>query len=463
MAETEVKMPQMGESIFEGTVTKWLKKKGDRVQRDEPLFEISTDKVDTEIPSPASGVLQDILVPEGKTVQINTIVAVIGDGSGKPAAETKAGATSETKVSEKPAAKESSASANAGREQAPGPTRPAGPAPTERGAREDEDEAGEEETSHDGVHSSPLVRRIAKEHGVDLSALAGKGTGISGRITKRDILSYIEQGAPAGPPKTGGAGQRLPDAGVVSKEPIRQPTRSAPAPPPLKFTGEVERVPMSAMRKSIAEHMITSRRTSAHVTTIFEVDCSRILKAKEQQQAEFERSGVKLTVTPFFVLAAATALKRFPIVNSSLDGDTIVYKRAINIGIAVNLEWGLIVPVIKNADEKNLFGVAKAINELGGRARSKKLTPEDVKDGTFTITNPGQYGGLIGTPIINQPQVAIMGMGGIKKRAIVIDDAIAIRPMIMLSLSFDHRVIDGAVADQFMAEVQKGLENWQIL
>jgi len=229
----------------------------------------------------------------------------------------------------------------------------------------------------------------------------------------------------------------------------------------MKFSGEVERVPLTAMRQAIAEHMVMSRKTSAHVTTLFEVDCSHIVKAKEKQQAEFQRSGVKLTVTPFFVQAAANALKRFPVVNSSLDGDTVVYKRPINIGIAVNLEWGLIVPVIKNADEKNLFGLAKAVNDIGERARNKKLTPEDVKDGTFTITNPGQYGGLVGTPIINQPQVAIMGMGGIKKRAVVIDDAIAIRPMIMLSLSFDHRVIDGAVADQFMADIQKQLENWQ--
>jgi 2-oxoglutarate dehydrogenase E2 component (dihydrolipoamide succinyltransferase) len=280
---------------------------------------------------------------------------------------------------------------------------------------------------------------------VDLSALAGRGTGINGRVTKNDILSYIEQGA-----KT---------AEKIKREP--GPARPA-QPQPMKFTGDVERVPLTAMRKSIAEHMVLSRKTSAHVTTFFEVDCSHILKSKEKQQAEFERSGARLTVTPFFVQAAATALKRFPIVNSSLDGDTIVYKRAINIGIAVNLEWGLIVPVVKNADEKNLFGLAKAINDLGERARNKKLAPEDVKDGTFTITNPGQYGGLIGAPIINQPQVAIMGMGGIKKRAVVIDDAIAIRPIIMLSLSFDHRVIDGATADQFMAEVQKELENWPI-
>jgi pyruvate dehydrogenase E2 component (dihydrolipoamide acetyltransferase) len=464
MAETEVKMPQMGESIFEGTVTKWLKKKGEKVQRDEPLFEISTDKIDTEIPSPASGVLQDILVKEGQTVQINTVVAVIGDGSGKPSAEGKTEAKTETKTETKPQAKtETKVEAKEPakppeKESTPpsGPARVAGPTPTDgHGQEAAEEEEEEEETDHEGIHSSPLVRRIAKEHSVDLSALAGKGTGINGRITKRDILSYIEQGGALAAPKE--------PVKEPTREPVKQPPKQAPAPPPMKFTGDVERVPMTAMRKSIAEHMVMSRRTSAHVTTLFEVDCSRILKVKEQQQAEFERSGVKLTVTPFFVQAAATALKRFPVVNSSLDGETIIYKRAINIGIAVNLEWGLIVPVIKNADEKNLLGLAKAINELGERARTKKLTPDDVKDGTFTITNPGQYGGLIGTPIINQPQVAIMGMGGIKKRAVVIDDAIAIRPMIMLSLSFDHRVIDGAVADQFMAEVQRELENWQIL
>ncbi len=437
MAETKVIMPQMGESIFEGTITKWLKKKGDRIERDEALFEISTDKIDSEIPSPASGVVQDILVKEGQTVQINTVVALIGDGSAKPAAEA-------------PPAKEPAQGA---------PKMKEGPAPGAGGpvpGVEEEVEA-EESPLDEGVRSSPLVRRIAKERGIDVSALAGKGTGINGRITKRDILSYIEQGGKAAQPsvsppapESGGAAR---SAGLVNQTP--------PSPPPMKFTGEVERVPLTAMRKAIAEHMVMSRKTSAHVTTLFEVDCSHIVKAKEKQQVEFQRSGVKLTVTPFFVQAAANALKRFPVVNSSLDGDTVVYKRPINIGIAVNLEWGLIVPVIKNADEKNLFGLAKAVNDIGERARNKKLTPEDVKDGTFTITNPGQYGGLVGTPIINQPQVAIMGMGGIKKRAVVIDDAIAIRPMIMLSLSFDHRVIDGAVADQFMADIQKQLENWQ--
>jgi pyruvate dehydrogenase E2 component (dihydrolipoamide acetyltransferase) len=437
MAETKVIMPQMGESIFEGTLTKWLKKKGDRVQRDEPLFEISTDKIDSEIPAPASGVLQDVLVKEGQTVQINTVVAVIGDGTAKPAAAEPPAKEAAPKEPPKPAQKKEEPKEIEGAAPVAGTTQQA----------EAEGEAEEEEAGHNGnVRSSPLVRRIARENNVDLSALAGKGTGINGRITKSDILSYIEQG-----------GKRAPAPTQPRPAPVQ-----APPPPAMKFTGDVERVPLTAMRKSIAEHMVLSRKTSAHVTTFFEVDCSHILKAKEKQQAEFERSGVRLTVTPFFVQAAAAALKRFPIVNSSLEGDTIVYKRAINIGIAVNLEWGLIVPVIKNADEKNLLGLAKTINDIGDRARNKKLTPEDVKDGTFTITNPGQYGGLIGTPIINQPQVAIMGMGGIKKRAVVIDDAIAIRPIIMLSLSFDHRVIDGATADQFMADVQKELENWPL-
>jgi 2-oxoglutarate dehydrogenase E2 component (dihydrolipoamide succinyltransferase) len=421
MADTKVIMPQMGESIFEGTLTKWLKKKGERIERDEPLFEISTDKIDSEIPSPASGVVQDILVQEGQTVQINTVVAVIGDGSSKPA-ETSKEAPKEVK----------------------GPAPVAGP--TAEGDKEErEAEDGNEDSA---LRSSPLVRRIAKEHNVDLAQLAGKGTGVNGRITKSDILSFVEQGGKtaSSPPKLGGVAR---SAGVVP-------------PAPMQFSGDVERVPLTPMRKAIAEHMSMSRKTSAHVTTFFEVDCFRILKSKDKHQPEFEQSGARLTVTPFFVQAAANALKRFPIVNSSLDGDTIVYKRAINIGIAVNLEGGLIVPVIKNADEKNLIGLAKAIHDLGDRARNKKLTPDDVKDGTFTITNPGQYGGLIGTPIINQPQVAIMGMGGIKKRAVVIDDAIAIRPIIMLSLSFDHRVIDGATADQFMADIQKQLETWPV-
>jgi pyruvate dehydrogenase E2 component (dihydrolipoamide acetyltransferase) len=436
MAETKVIMPQMGESIFEGTITKWLKKKGDKVERDEPLFEISTDKIDSEIPAPASGVVQDILVKEGQTVQINTVVAVIGDGSAKPSEAPAKELPKETK----PPVKTSSTEGKPGIKEGPAPV--AGPVPA--GEPEEEEEGGE--AGQDGSRTSPLVRRIAKEHGVDLAALTGKGTGLNGRITKRDILSYIEQGGT----------EQKPAAAA-------QPSRPAmPEQPAIKFSGDVERVPMTAMRKAIAEHMVNSRRTSAHVTTFFEIDCSRIMRHREQKKAEFERAGVKLTVTAYFVQAAANALKRFPIVNSSIEGETIIYKRPINIGIAVNLDWGLIVPVIKNADEKNLLGVARALNDIGERARNKKLSPDDVKDGTFTITNPGQFGGLIGTPIINQPQVAIMGIGGIKKRAVVIDDAIAIRPIVMLSLSFDHRVVDGAVADQFMADVQKQLENWQV-
>jgi pyruvate dehydrogenase E2 component (dihydrolipoyllysine-residue acetyltransferase) len=416
MAETKVIMPQMGESIFEGTLTKWLKKPGDKVERDEALFEISTDKVDSEIPSPAAGILQEVLVKEGQTVQINTVVAIIGDGTAKPAAKTSPEVKTETAT------------------QPPQATQLATPPPPAAAATEPPADDDSERAPN-----SPLVRRIAKEHGIDLAALEGKGTGINGRITKADILSFIESGG--------------------DKKPAKKP--AAPEPAPMAFSGEVERVPMTPMRKSIAEHMVASRRTSAHVATFFEVDCSRIMQGRERLKAEFERAGVHLTITPFFVQAAVRALRKFPIVNASLDGDSIVYKRDINIGIAVSLDGGLIVPVVRNAAEKNLQGLAHAINDLGERARTKKLSPDEVKDGTFTITNPGVYGALTGTPIINQPQLAIMGMGGIRKRAVVIDDAIAIRPIIVLSLSFDHRVIDGALADQFMADIQKQLENWQ--
>ena len=406
MAETKLIMPQMGESIFEGTLTKWLKQPGDAVKRDEAIFEISTDKIDTEIPSPVAGILQKILVQEGQTVEINTVVGIISDGSSAPAAETEAA---------KPTTSQGSPKA-----QAAPPAEPA----------EEADEAA-------GGHASPLVRRLAKEHGIDLALLAGKGTGINGRITKADILSYLEQ----------------------------KGTAAAAAPAPAAAAGAgVERVPMTAMRKSIAEHMMTSVRTSAHVTTFFEVDCSNIMKAREKLKPEFERAGVKLTITPFFALAAVRALKKFPIVNASVDGDAILYKKAIHVGIAVSLEGGLIVPVIKNAGDKDLQSLTQAISDLGERARTKKLTPDDVKDGTFTITNPGQFGAVTGTPIINQPQVAILCMGGIKKRAVVVDDAndtLGARPMIMLSLSFDHRIIDGALADRFMADIQKQLETWQ--
>ncbi len=459
MTDTKVIMPQMGESIFEGTITKWLKKAGDHVDRDEPLFEISTDKVDSEIPAPASGTVREILVKEGQTVQINTVVAVIGDGDAKPAAPSASAPAPAAAVTppaapaapSTPIERVQSVSTPSGIERAPAAKEPP-PQPAPAPSLQPSLQRGE-------FRSSPLVRRIARENRVDLNTLAGKGTGINGRITKRDILSYIEQ-APVAKPA---AAQPAAPARQSPSTAAQAPATPAPAAPqPMTFSGGFERLPMTNMRKSIAEHMVASKRTSAHVTTFFEVDCSNVLKARERLKPEFEHSGVRLTVTPFFAQAAVNAIKRFPIINSSVDGDSIVFKRAINVGIAVNLEWGLIVPVVKNADEKNLLGLARAINDLGERARVKKLTPDDVKDGTFTITNPGLYGGLIGTPIINQPQVAIMGMGGIKKRAVVIDDAIAIRSMIILSLSFDHRVIDGAVADQFMADVQKQLETWQV-
>jgi len=412
MADTKVIMPQMGESIFEGTLTKWLKKPGDKVERDEALFEISTDQIDSEIPSPASGILQEVLVKEGQTVQINTVVAVIGDGSAKPA----------------PADEKKPAAASEKEQAAPESGKPAPPA------------AAPPEPEGERIPTSPLVRKLAKEHGIDLATFAGKGSGINGRVTKEDILAAVERAGAKGGDKAAAA---------------------PPPPSPVKFSGDVERVAMSTMRKSIAEHMMASRATSAHVTTFFEVDCSKIFQAREKLKAEFEHAGVHLTITPFFMQAAVRALQKFPILNASIDGDSIVYKRDINIGVAVSLEGGLIVPVVKNAAEKNLQGLAHAINDLGERARTKKLVPDDVKDGTFTITNPGIYGALTATPIINQPQVAIMGMGGIKKRAVVIDDAIAIRPIIVLSLSFDHRLIDGALADQFMADIQKQLETWQ--
>jgi len=385
-------MPQMGESIFEGTLTKWLKQPGDTVKRDEPIFEISTDKIDTEIPSPVAGILQKILIQEGQTVEINTVVGIIGDG--QPASESPA----ETPKTE---------------------------APKVQAVQRQETAEEDPEDSAPG-HISPLVRRLAKEHGINLALLTGKGTGINGRITKSDVLSYLEN-------------------------------RKAVVPP----TGDVERVPMTAMRKAIAEHMVTTIRTSAHVATFFEVDCSSVLKARENSKPEFERAGVNLTVTAFFALAVVRALKKFPIMNASVDGDAIFYKKTVNLGIAVNIEGGLIVPVIKNAGEKDLLGLARTINDLGERARNKKLTPDEVRDGTFTVTNPGQFGAVIGIPLINQPQVAILCMGGIKKRAVVVDDNVVARPMIMLSLSFDHRIIDGALADQFMSDIQKQLESWQ--
>jgi 2-oxoglutarate dehydrogenase E2 component (dihydrolipoamide succinyltransferase) len=416
---TKVIMPQMGESIAEGTVTKWLKKVGMRVERDEPLFEISTDKVDAEIPSPVAGVLTQILVHENETVAVNAVVAMI-DGEGAAVAETAPAAAA-------PAPTAVPATA-APRAAAPMTVAPAAAA------------AGK-------VRSSPLVRRMAREHNVELSEI--KGTGLGGRISKKDILAHLAQPSAASHPAAAPAGAAPPPA-------------TAPATPAIVFTGPTHVVPMTPMRKQIAEHMALSKKTSAHVSTVFEVEMTRIVDLIARQGDEFERRhGLKLTYTPFFVRAAVEAIKAFPILNASVEGANITYKRDINIGVAVALETGLIVPVIKRADEKNFLGVARTVKDLAERARTKHLSVEDVQGGTFTITNPGVFGSLFGTPIINQPQVAILGVGTIEKRPVVRNDAIAIRSMAYVVLSFDHRIIDGAVADQFMARIKALLENWE--
>ena len=414
-------MPQMGESIFEGTITKWLKKPGDKVQRDEPLFEISTDKVDAEIPAPASGVLQEIKVSEGNTVQVNTVVGVIGDGSGVSAsAPAKAAAPASTPAAPVPVPV---------RTEAPAPP----PAPAARVLENEEDS---------DVRSSPLVRKLAREHNVDLARVSGTGTG--GRVTKQDVLDFVEH---------------------RTSVPVAAPaSRQASAPAPAVIPGDL--VPMSQMRKIIAQRMIESRRTSAHVHCMFEVDMTRIVNLRNKLKKGFEqRYGARLTFMPFFVRAAIIALQQYPIVNSSLEADSVRYHKHVNAGIAVALDWGLIVPVLKNADELNFLGLQRGITDLGERARTKKLTPADVEGSTFTITNPGQFGAVFGLPIINQPNAAIMGVGGITKQPMVITDkdgadSIAIRSVVHLTLGYDHRIVDGAIADQFMAVLKKTLESW---
>jgi pyruvate dehydrogenase E2 component (dihydrolipoamide acetyltransferase) len=426
---TDIVMPQMGESIFEGTITKWLKKPGDKVQRDEPLFEISTDKVDAEIPAPSSGVLQDIKVAEGSTVQVNTVVGTIAADGEASTAPAKAAAPPKTT----PTASEK-------KEAAPARPAPPPPAPIQTQAAREEDEH---------ARSSPLVRKIAREHNVDLSQVSGSGLG--GRITKQDIMAFLER------PET------APSAGTVSAAaPAVRP--AAPPPAPAAIPGDL--VPLTQMRKIIAQRMIESRRTSAHVHAMFEVDISRIVSLRNKTKTAFEqRHGARLTFMPFFVRAAIIALQQFPIVNASLEGESIRYHRYVNVGIAVALDWGLIVPVLKNAGELNFLGLQRGISDLGERARSKKLKPDEVEGSTFTVTNPGQFGAVFGLPIINQPNSAIMGVGGITKAPLVVTDAdgndsIAIRSVVHLTLGYDHRLIDGAVADQFMALVKKNLEGW---
>jgi pyruvate dehydrogenase E2 component (dihydrolipoamide acetyltransferase) len=455
----DIVMPQMGESIFEGTITKWLKKPGDKVERDEPLFEISTDKVDAEIPSPSAGVLKEIKVNEGQTVPIQTVVGVI-DGAGAAAASAA------TPKAEAPKAAPATAPhAN----QAASPTQAAQPA--KDGAR---------------IHSSPLVRRMAKEHGIDLGTLAGTGAG--GRISKQDIEAAIS-GTGATPAASSaqydGETEEQLEATYEAPSDATRPaapspaSRPAPPPPPASsggqahvafesavprekmYFGDYEVSPMSVMRQRIGEHMVASKRVSPHVYSVDEIDMTKIATLRAKSKDEFEkRNGTKLTFMPFFVKAAVAGLRAFPTLNASLDGTNVIIHKEINIGIAVALDWGLLVPVVKHADEKNILGIQRTMNDLAERARTKKLKPEEVQEGTFSITNPGVFGGLFGLPVISQPNVGILGLGAIEKRPVVINDSIAIRSMCYVTLSYDHRVVDGAIAHQFLHKVKETLENW---
>jgi pyruvate dehydrogenase E2 component (dihydrolipoamide acetyltransferase) len=460
-------MPQMGESIFEGTITKWLKKPGDKVERDEPLFEISTDKVDAEIPSPSAGVLKEIKVGEGKTVPIQTVVGTI-DAAGDGAATAKPAAPAPAKAAA-PAPAPPAAKPAAG---TPAPAKPAAPATQPLAASPAKDGAR--------IHSSPLVRRMAKEHGIDLASVPGTGQG--GRISKQDIEAYISGGA-----STDAAAQQTePAEGDVYTQPVAtasalpQPAGAPQAPPPpaaaggqapvafesavpreKMYFGNYEIQPMSIMRQRIAEHMIASKHVSPHVYSVDEVDMTKVAALRAKSKDEFEkRYETKLTFMPFFVKAAVAGLRAFPTMNASLDGINVILHKEINVGIAVALDWGLLVPVIKNADEKNILGIQRNLNDLAERARGKKLKPEEVQESTFSITNPGVFGGLFGLPVISQPNVGILGLGAIEKRPVVINDSIAIRSMCYVTLSYDHRVVDGAIAHQFLHKVKDTLENW---
>ena len=422
---TDVVMPQMGESIFEGTITKWLKKAGDQVRKDEPLFEISTDKVDAEIPSPVAGVLTEIKVLEGSTVQINTVVAVIGGAAtGQAVAQASVAATT-------PAPSAAAASATA-----PTPVQAVTQVPGQR------------------LRSSPLVRRIAKDNSLDLGQIAG--TGSEGRITKEDVLRHLSQH---------GSGSVAPAAApVVARPAAPATTTQLPPASPQVVPGSL--VPLTKMRAIIAQRMVESVQISPHVHTVYKVDMTRIVKLREREKGKYEqRNGVKLTYMPFIAAAVVETLRKFPIVNASLENGSIRYHQNINLGIAVALEWGLIVPVVKQAEERSFLGLARAIADLAERARAKKLKPDEASGSTFTLTNSGIFGEEFGTPIINQPDSAILAIGGLKKEAVVLTDAegndtIAIRSVQHFCLGFDHRTIDGADAGKFMGEFKKTLEGW---
>jgi 2-oxoglutarate dehydrogenase E2 component (dihydrolipoamide succinyltransferase) len=501
----DIVMPQMGESIFEGTITKWLKKPGDKVERDEPLFEISTDKVDAEIPSPSAGVLKEIKVGEGKTVPIQTVVGVIdAAGEATTAKPAQPAATPKSVAQPAKAAPANGKGAPPAQPQArPQPAATSPSAGSSAGGTGAPATAGAPTTStRDGggrIHSSPLVRRMAKEHGIDLSGVTGTGAG--GRISKQDIEALIAGGGQ----QRGVTEDQTDQSGEVEEEleeafnaPAPAPTRQAPTmppPPPRQapaqvasqggaqaggqhggqvhatfesavprekiYFGDYEVQPMSVMRQRIGEHMVASKRVSAHVYSVDEIDMTKVATLRAKSKDEFEkRNGTKLTFMPFFVKAVVAGLRAYPTLNSSLDGTNIVMHKEINIGIAVALDWGLLVPVVKHADEKNILGIQRTMNDLAERARSKKLKPEEVQESTFSITNPGVFGGLFGLPVISQPNVGILGLGAIEKRPVVINDSIAIRSMCYVTLSYDHRVVDGAIAHQFLHKVKESLENW---
>ena len=481
---TEIIMPQMGESIAEGTITKWMKKVGESVKRDEPIFEISTDKVDAEIPSPVAGTLVEIRVGEGQTVPINTVVGMIGEASeagvSAPATTTAAAAPAPgpaaapapppTAAPPPPPAARPAPAAPPARATEPTPEKPATPTPTAApaaappaapaAAPAPRPEGGRVESIEERIRlrSSPLVRKIAAEHGVNIQEI--DGTGIYNRVTKNDILSYIENRKVSGAPAmTASAGFR-----EAPRPAEAAPPAAAPARPGVPVTDRDEVVAMTKIRRITAENMTLSKRTSAHVTTVFHVDYTNVARLREHNKdAFFEKNGVKLTYLPFIFRALIQALKDFPQLNASIDGDNIVYHKDIHLGMAVALDWGLIVPVIRNADEKSILGLARISQDLAERARTKRLRPEEIQGGTFSVTNPGVFGSLFGTPIIPQPQVAILGVGTIEKRPVVVadengNDALGIRTVGYLALSFDHRLIDGSDADRFMAAVKKTLE-----
>jgi pyruvate dehydrogenase E2 component (dihydrolipoamide acetyltransferase) len=513
----DILMPQMGESIAEGTVTKWLKNVGDRVQRDEPLLEISTDKVDAEIPSPAAGVLREIKIAAGNTVPINSVLGVLADeaegGARPPVPPPPAPAAAVPPPIVASPTPVSASDGDVSFPRLPPLPRPGwvpAPGALPRGADELHPDPTASAEDLRRTRSSPVVRRIAAEHQVDISQVPG--TGISGRVTKQDILTHLDSHpepnpsrpvppvtpapvvpppptaapapapvmapptpsrpmpvapppmappSPSGPAPTPPAAPMAPPPAAVAASPAAPATPPAPpAVPRTPAAGRTQSVAMSLIRKKTAEHMTLSKRTSAHVTTVFEIDMSRVEKLRTEHRPAYEQRGVKLTYLPFILKAAVEALTVFPVLNASVDGDNIVYHKDVNIGLAVALDWGLIVPVIRNADEKNVLGLARAINDLAERARSKRLKVDEVQGGTFTVTNPGVFGGLFGTPIINQPQVGILGIGTIEKRPVVRDDAIAIRTMAYVALSFDHRIVDGADADQFMAHLKKSLQEF---